>query len=151
MQSRPTGQALPALGLPARAVSSLAAAGVTTVEDLAGLTRRELAGIKGLGPGMIAAIRRVVPEPGTPHPIEDEAPAAPPIPSFASLREPRRRSAVDLLVPGAPPVAAEPSPPSPPSPAPRPAEYADLLRLAVRLVRWSVREPVRCLGRLLGR
>jgi hypothetical protein len=48
-----------------------------------------------------------------------------------------------------------------PARAPRPAEYADLVRLGlriahavagvpVRLVRWSVREPGRCVRRLLG-
>lgn len=168
------------LGLPGRAVTALTRAGVTSVADLAVLARRELAAIDGLGPGMIAAIRRVVPEPprGVPgtgtssgagepaapaaDPAEEESPAAPAIPSFQSLRNPRHRSAVDLLVPEAPPA-----PPAPataqaaPRGGPRPAEYADLLRLGVRVVRtvaglpvrmarWSVREPSRCLRRLLG-
>ena len=86
-----------------------------------------------------------------------ESPAAPAIPSFASLRAPRGRSAIDVLVPGDVPL-----PPSPaPAPAPRPAEYADLLRFGVRVARivaavplraagWAVREPVHCLRRLLG-
>lgn len=85
---------------------------------------------------------------------EDE-PTAPAIPSFASLRAPRRRSAVDLLVPG--PVTAPPAA----VPAPRPAEYADLLRLGMRLARaaaglpfrmarWSVAQPAGCARRLLG-
>ena len=168
------------LGLPGRAVSALTRAGVTSIEALAVLTRRDLAAINGLGPGMIAAIRLVVPEPPAsapgsgaapgihhgqrsfpvadpaPEPAEKESPAAPAIPSFASLRDPRRHTAVDLLVPEAPPVASANGPT--PAGAPRPAEYADLLRLGVRLVRasaglprrlalWSVRQPVRCLSR----
>jgi hypothetical protein len=150
------------LGLPGRAVTALTRAGVTSIEQLAALTRDELTAIGGLGTGMISAIRRVVPEPhgGTP---EEESPAAPAIPSFDSLRAPRRRSAVDLLVPertSAPPAAppVEPPPaPARPAAGPRPAEYADLLpllRAAVilpaRVALWSVREPVRLLRRLLG-
>jgi hypothetical protein len=171
------------LGLPVRAVTALTRAGVTSIEDLAVLTRRDLAAITGVGAGMIAAIRVVVPEPPTsvhgagaspaadhgelvqpaiepePEPAEEESPAAPMIPSFESLRAPRRSTAVDVLVPGLPP---EPSATGPaPAGVPRPAEYADLLRLGVRVVRavagvtrqaagWSVREPVRCLRRLLG-
>ena len=88
---------------------------------------------------------------------DEESPAAPSIPSFASLRAPRGRSAVDVLVPGPPP----PPPLPPAAPAPRPAEYADLLRFGVRAARvlaalplraagWAVREPVSCLRRLLG-
>jgi Bacterial RNA polymerase, alpha chain C terminal domain len=165
------------LGLPPRAVTALAGAGVTTVDDLAVLTRRDLVAINGLGPGLIAAIRRVVPEPpaGVPSsavppapageppaspaldaeaaPAEEESPAAPAIPSFASLRAPRTRTAVDLLVPAATGSA--------PASAPRPPEYADLLLLGQRVFHamasvpgrvalWSVREPVRCLRRLLG-
>ena len=174
------GSAITDLRLPRRAVTALARAGVTTADDLAVLSRRDLAAISGLGPGMIAAIRLVVPEPaagtraGThsrtgrddavrpaagpaPGSAEQESPAAPAIPSFASLRAPRRVSAVDLLVPGLPP--APPADPVPP--APRPAEYGDLLRIGthvvraaagvpVRALRWSLREPVRCLRWLLG-
>jgi hypothetical protein len=167
------------LGLPGRAVTALTRAGVVRIEDLAVLTRRDLAAITGLGPGTIAAIRLVVPEPPAslhrsgaspevrpeepaypePEPAEEESPAAPVIPSFDSLRGPRRRSAVDLLVPEPPPVPPATLPR--PTAAPRPAEYADLLRLGVRVVRavavvpgrvalWSVREPVRYLRRLLG-
>jgi hypothetical protein len=187
------------LGLPGRAVSALARAGVTTVEELAVLTRRELAAINGLGPGTIASIRRAVPEPpaGAPRPAarpragqgdangdangdaavepaEDvadrESPAAPSIPSFDSLRGPRRRTPVDLLMPDQPPapgpVPADAERPAPaarpgPAPPPRPAEYADLLRLGMRLVQamagapvrialWAAGEQVRCLRRLLG-
>ncbi|MCZ2826227.1 MULTISPECIES: DNA-directed RNA polymerase subunit alpha C-terminal domain-containing protein [unclassified Modestobacter] len=170
------------LGLPARAVSALNRAGVDSVADLAALTRSELAGIAGLGPGSIAAIRAVVPEPSTgsgraaqeqvqppPEPVEEESPDAPAIPSFDSLRDPRRRTAFDLLVPeqpaapapAPPPAAAPASSPAPP-PAPTrhapPAEYGDLLRWAahlaaaavvvpLRVARWSVRASVR---RLLG-
>ena len=177
------------LGLPGRAVTALTRAGVTQVDDLAGLTRQDLAGIAGLGPGMVAAIRQIVPEPpargvrsgASPDagrelpvppadpdaaPAEQESPAAPMIPSFASLRAPRRGSAVDLLMPEPPPEPStlEPSTPAPAAPAatraPRPPEYADLLRLGVVVLRavvglsgrmavWSVREPVRCLRRLL--
>ncbi|RBY77269.1 hypothetical protein DQ238_15360 [Geodermatophilus sp. TF02-6] len=182
MPTRPPGDAPTAtirdLGLPGRAVTALTRAGVGTVDDLAALTRRDLAAVPGLGPGLIAAIRLVVPEPPTPiprvaasaqagsgHPVvpadgpgpaEDESPQAPAIPSFDSLRSPRRRTAVDLLVPG----PSSPAP-APAAGAPRPAEYADLLRLGVRAVRaaaaapgrvalWSVRAPVRGLRRLLG-
>src|SRR4051812_21520905 len=90
---------------------------------------------------------------------QDEAPAAPPVPSFDSLRDPRRRSAIDLLVPipESPPPAAEPAPAA----APRPPDYGDLLRLGMHLARfsarvplrlacWSIGLPVRGLRRLLG-
>jgi hypothetical protein len=160
------------LGLPGRAVTALTRAGVTGIEDLALLSRRDLAGIAGLGPGMIAAIRQVVPEPsarglrsGAPgidadtEPAESESPAAPPIPSFDSLRDPRRRPSIDVLVPGPPPVPPATAPL--PRAAPRPPDYADLLRLGVHVVRamagvtgrialWSVQEPVRLLRRVLG-
>jgi hypothetical protein len=168
------------LGLPGRAVSALTHAGVTRIEALAGLTQRDLAAVPGLGPGMIAAIRLVVPEPATraarsaaapdpddgplalpgtrpePGPDQEEWPAAPVMPSFDSLRGPRRRSAVDLLLPDLPP-ATEAAAPA----VPRPAEYADLLLLAVRgirgvadvawrVARWMFRGPGSCLHRLLG-
>ncbi|MGY1637838.1 hypothetical protein ACI78V_14425 [Geodermatophilus sp. SYSU D00742] len=87
---------------------------------------------------------------------EEESPAAPAIPSFESLRGPRRRTAVDLLVPEAPPSASRPSAPAPAG-GPRPAEYADLLRLGGRAVRAVAGVPVRvagwplrCVRRLLG-
>jgi hypothetical protein len=166
------------LGLPVRAVTALTRAGITRTADLAALTRRELAAVPGLGAGMIAAIRAVVPEPGRddvvrparvpgPGSAEDESPDAPAIPSFASLRAPQRRSALDLLVPGPPlpepadaaPADAEPAAAAPQ--APRPAEFGDLLRIGahlaravagvpVRAVRWSLREPLRALRWLLG-
>jgi hypothetical protein len=95
------------------------------------------------------------------------------MPSFASLRDPRRRTALDLLVPAAdaagdgtgadeePPPAPEPVAVRRAAPAPRPAEYADLLHLGVRLARaavtvpgrlalWSVRTQVDLVRRLLG-
>ncbi|MGY1650166.1 DNA-directed RNA polymerase subunit alpha C-terminal domain-containing protein [Geodermatophilus sp. SYSU D01119] len=99
------------LDLPTRAVTALTRAGITDVAALAGLSRRELAAVPGLGPGLVSAIRRVVPEPPAqlPLPTEDDGgPASPEIPSFASLRDPRRRTAFDLLVPETPP-AAEPT------------------------------------------
>jgi hypothetical protein len=171
------------LGLPGRAVTALTRAGVVSVADLAVLTGQDLAAITGLGPGMTAAIRLVVPEPPTSvarsrvspdtdheeapfpaidpehEPAEEESRAAPVIPSFDSLRAQRRRSAVDLLVPGPPPVPS--ATPAARAGVPRPAEYADLLRLGARAVHavaavpvrvawWSVREPVHCLRRLLG-
>ena len=169
--------ALRDLGLPARAVSALARAGITSLEDLAVLTGRELAAVNGLGPGMIAAIRRVVPEPsagaaGRPAGLpaaEEESPDAPAIPSFESLRDPQRRTALDVLMPPAapdeppagPPDGRPAGPPSAAPPGPRPATYADLRRLAAHLaraaaglpfraVRWSVTEPARCLRRLFG-
>ena len=84
--------------------------------------------------------------------IPREAPA---IPSFDSLRARRRRSPVDLLVPEAAPRFADAADRA----APRPPDYADLLRLGLhvaralasvpaRVTRWSVREPVRLLRRL---
>ena len=94
---------------------------------------------------------------------ERESPLAPPIPSFASLRAPRRtHAALDVLLPPAQPE--QPLPPLPPpvreSPfvvAPRPAEWADLLWFSVRVASAAlrlpgvlVREPARRLLRLLG-
>ncbi|SDE97541.1 hypothetical protein SAMN05660662_0485 [Blastococcus aurantiacus] len=95
---------------------------------------------------------------------EDESPAAPPIPSFASLRAPRRtHGALDLLLPPAddeqgplPPVPP-PVREVPPVVAPRPAEWPDLLWFGVRMASAAlrlpgvlVREPARRLRRLLG-
>jgi hypothetical protein len=90
----------------------------------------------------------------------------PGIPSFDSLRGPRRRSPVDVLTQGPADVPAEPRPSGRPAgggrPAePRPPEWADLLRLGihvagavaaapVRVVRWSVCAPAHRLRRLLG-
>lgn len=179
IRSRGDAGAIQDLGLPGRAVSALTRAGVTRVDALALLTRRELAAVPGLGAGMIAAIRLVVPEPSTSaagsgappdpadeqpavpgiHPAQEEEPAAPVMPSFDSLRGPRRRSAVDLLMPDLLPGPAATGPAA--ARAPRPAEYADLLLLGlrgvravadvpVRVARWWLREPVRCVRRLLG-
>jgi len=160
------------LGLPARAVTALTRAGITTTAQLAALSRAELMAVDGLGPGSIAAIRRVVPEPPgrlpasqprpaprqrSPEPLPDdeESPDAPRIPSFESLRNPRRRTTVDLIVPATPPPA-DPTPT-----APRPPDYADLWRLSVRVgstvatlpVRLALRVilgPARRLRRLVG-
>lgn len=174
MQSTAPGGTVSELGLPARAVTALTRAGITTTAQLAALTRAELVAVNGLGPGTVAAIRRVVPEPpgrlraapasapppdpGQPAlPEEDqESPAAPAIPSFESLRSPRRRTTVDLIAPATPPPA-DPTPA-----APRPPDYADLWRLGVqvgsamaalpvRLTLCAVREPARQVRRLLGR
>ena len=171
------------LGLPTRAVTALTRAGITDVAALSALTRRELTAVPGLGAGLVTAIRRIVPEPpatlpraGAPDdvqpalPAEDDgAPPAPAIPSFASLRDPRRRTAFDLLVPEAPAdpePAADPVPDPDPDPdpdpqaqvevevetesgpavggaGPRPAEYADLLRFGIRLARAAVAVPGR--------
>ncbi|WP_369254873.1 DNA-directed RNA polymerase subunit alpha C-terminal domain-containing protein [Geodermatophilus amargosae] len=170
------------LGLPARAVGALARAGVTTVEELAALTRRELSAVPGLGPAMVTAIRAVVPEPVArglwPLPDDDDGgPASPAIPSFESLRGPRRRSALDLLVPEQPPAAEEADDAEPldiepldalaEQPpglrrAPRPAEWSDLAALGVRGVRaaaslhwrvtvWWVQAPARLVERLRAR
>src|SRR3712207_7283143 len=57
------GRTVSDLGLPARAVTALTRAGITTTAQLAAMTRAELQAVDGLGPGSIAAIRRVVPEP----------------------------------------------------------------------------------------
>uniref|UniRef100_UPI001C20C97D DNA-directed RNA polymerase subunit alpha C-terminal domain-containing protein n=1 Tax=Modestobacter excelsi TaxID=2213161 RepID=UPI001C20C97D len=95
------------LGLPGRAVTALTRAGITDVGRLALLSRDDLAAVPGLGPGLIAAIRLVVPGPPPPD-VEQESPDAPSIPSFDSLRAPRGRSAVDLLTAG-PPVPPPPS------------------------------------------
>lgn len=169
MPSTAPGGTVSDLGLPARAVTALTRAGVTTTEQLAALSRAELIAIDGLGPGTVAAIRRVVPEPPRHHPAtpapgvaqsafpeeEQESPAAPAIPSFESLRSTRRRTTVDLIVPATPP------PDDPMPSAPRPPEYADLWRLGlrvgsaaatlpVRLTLCAVRGPARRLRRLLG-
>src|SRR3954454_463199 len=150
MPTRPAGDDIRELGLPARAVSALARGGITTADDLAVLTRGELKAVPGLGPGMIAAIRRVVPEPA-----DDDGPPSPAIPSFESLRAPHRRSALDVLLPEPPPATPEPPPatPEPPAtpagtasaaaPGPRPPEYADLCRLGAHLLRAAVTVPWR--------
>ena len=171
MQSTAPGGTVSELGLPARAVTALTRAGITTTAQLAALTRAELVAVNGLGPGTVAAIRRVVPEPpgrlpAAPAPApapppalreeDQESPAAPAIPSFESLRSPRRRTTVDLIAPATPPPA-DPTPA-----APRPPDYADLWRLGVqvgsamaalpvRLTLCAVRAPARQVRRLLGR
>lgn len=83
---------------------------------------------------------------------DHEGPASPEVPSLASLRDPRRRMAVELLVPTAPPAG-----PRRPGPAPRPPEWPDLWLLAVATARAAlalpgraVAWPVSCLRRLVG-
>jgi hypothetical protein len=95
---------------------------------------------------------------------EDESQTPPVIPSFASLRAPGRRSAMDWLDPAPPPapaVSAEAPPPTPrppaapsrpaaprppaarrPPAAPRPAEWPDLLWLGLRLARAAAGVPL---------
>ena len=151
------------LGLPARAVTALTRAGITDVAALAALSRRELSAVPGLGPGLVDAIRTVVPEPpgtlpppapeaGAPEPVrgvdEDGAPPAPAIPAFDSLRGPRRPSAVDLLLPGTTPA---PSPAPPSAPPVRPPDYADLVRLGVHVARSLAVVPARVTCWSLGR
>ncbi len=79
---------------------------------------------------------------------EDESQTPPAVPSFASLRAPRRRAAMDWLD-AAPPTATTVAA-APPPRAPRPAEWPDALRLGVhvarslaclpgRLAMWSLR------------
>ncbi|WP_147251521.1 DNA-directed RNA polymerase subunit alpha C-terminal domain-containing protein [Blastococcus sp. TBT05-19] len=144
------------LDLPGRAVTALTRAGITAVEDLSSLTRAELAAVPGLGAGMVAAIRQVVPEPvGTitrsaapRDPDDEDSPAAPSIPSFASLRDTSRRSPIDLLVPQQLPLP-EPEPARTVAP-PRPPEWADLWHLGLRVARWWLQQPARTVRRLLG-
>ena len=64
-------------------------------------------------------------------------PTAPAIPSFASLRGPRRRSPVDVLVP------AQKAPPRPP-------EWGDLWLLGLHVAGELAALPGRVLRRLLG-
>ena len=87
---------------------------------------------------------------------DDESPSPPVMPSFASLRDPRRRTAVDLLVPTAP--AAAPAAPTPPAAAPRPPEWSDLWLLGKHVTRSLACLPgrvagfqLRCLRSVLGR
>jgi hypothetical protein len=86
---------------------------------------------------------------------DSEGPASPEVPSFASLRNPRRRTAVDLLMPDAPP---EPAITAPPAGGQRPAEWSDLLLLGRHVTRSLVGVPgrvagwqLRVLRRVLGR
>ena len=83
----------------------------------------------------------------TPH-DDSEGPASPVMPSFASLRNPRRRTAVDVLVPDAPP---EPAAAPRAAGAPRPAEWSDLWLLGRHVTRSLIGWQLRCLRRVLGR
>ena len=71
------------------------------------------------------------------HHEGQDVPTTPGIPSFDSLRGPRRRSPVDLLVP------AQQAPPRPP-------EWSDLWLLGRHLAGSLLAVPRRLLGRLLG-
>ncbi len=74
-------------------------------------------------------------------PTDDEdlnGPTAPAIPSFDSLRGPRRRSPVDVLVP-----AEQPAPPRPP-------EWSDLWLLGLHVAGALAALPARLVRRLLG-
>lgn len=88
---------------------------------------------------------------------DEESPAAPPIPSFASLRAPRRtHAALDVLLPPAveqaPAVDRVSSRPvvdrrvRPTPPTPRPAEWSDLLHFGVRVAGTALRRLRRLLG-----
>ncbi len=96
---------------------------------------------------------------------DEESPAAPPIPSFASLRAPRRmNAALDVLLPPAAEAPAaqaplaqtpvvEPAPvvdrrvrPVVTPPTPRPAEWPDLLHFGVRVATTALRRLRRLLG-----
>ncbi|MGY2080416.1 hypothetical protein [Modestobacter sp. SYSU DS0657] len=96
----------------------------------------------GPGPGSVG--RR----PSVPS-DDEESSSAPAIPSFASLRATRQRSAADILVSG-PDEAVEPSPRSSPVGATRPPEWPDLWHLGLRVARWCVRQPLVTARRLLG-
>jgi hypothetical protein len=76
-------------------------------------------------------------------PTDDQDPDVPPtpgIPSFESLRGPRRRSPIDLLVPAAPPPAP-----------PRPPEWSDLWLLGRHVAGSLVGVPGRLLRWFAGR
>ena len=88
--------------------------------------------------------------------VDDESPSPPVMPSFASLRDPRRRTAVDLLVPAAPaadigpslPPRRRPAPPGVVRPvAPRPARDPEPGRPARSVAGFQLR----CLRSVLGR
>jgi hypothetical protein len=82
-------------------------------------------------------------------PDDEESPVAPSIPSFASLRGERRRSAADVLVPRKP-ATVQPVPSSPRPEAARPAEWADLWHIGLRVARWCVQQPIATMRRLIG-
>ena len=80
---------------------------------------------------------------------DEESALTPPIPSFASLRDGRRRSPADVLV-SRHPAGAPPVPPSPRPGATRTPEWADLWRLGLRVARWCVQQPITTVRRLIG-
>lgn len=83
-----------------------------------------------------------------PGPDDEESSSAPSIPSFASLRDTRRRSPADVLMSGQD-VAVEPEPPAPRPRDTRPPEWADLWHLGVQAARWCLWQPVAMARRLL--
>ncbi len=86
----------------------------------------------------------------TPH-DGSEGPASPEVPSFASLRDPRRRTALDLLMPAAPAGPAPAASAARPSGAPRPPEWSDLWLLGRHVTRSVLDWQLRLLRRVLGR
>jgi hypothetical protein len=82
-------------------------------------------------------------------PDDQEWPLAPSIPSFASLRGGRRRSAADLLVPRRS-ATVQPVPSSPRPEAARPPEWADLWHIGVRVARWFAQQPIATMRRLIS-
>ncbi|MQA35692.1 hypothetical protein [Modestobacter roseus] len=96
----------------------------------------------GTGPGSVGRGPSIVAD-------DQESPSAPSIPSFASLRAPRQRSAVDILVSG-PDEVVEPAPRPSPAGATRPPEWPDLWHIGLRLARWCVRQPLVTARRVLG-
>jgi len=82
-------------------------------------------------------------------PDDEESPLAPPIPSFASLRDGRPRSATDLLLPRQA-ATVQPVSPSPRPEVVRPPEWADLWHLGLRVARWCVQQPIATMRRLIG-
>jgi len=81
-------------------------------------------------------------------PDDEESPLAPSIPSFASLRDGRRRSAADLLVPRQP-ANVQSVRLSPRPQVARPPEWADLWHLGLRVARWCVQQPIATMRRLI--
>ena len=83
--------------------------------------------------------------------VDDESPRPPMMPSFASLRDPRRRTAVDVLLPAAPrrgrrpvpsPLAAARGRRSTPTCGASGVHVArSLAVMPLRVAGWAVREP----------
>ncbi len=71
----------------------------------------------------------------------EDPPQSPVMPSFASLRDPRRHTAIDVLMTPPPtrPAAPASDAPAPAPTVPRPPEWSDLLLLGRHVARWSLR------------